>query len=445
MTMWCKGSKLASTTVQENFLRELKRFSTGSVLNKKHSCKLLIVGGGSGGCSVGAKYASKLGKGNVIIIEPSEKHYYQPMFTLIGGGMKTLENSCRPTKSVLPKNAVWLKDYVVKFDPAKNQVMLKGGDTVEYEFMVTAIGLQLNFNAVEGLVDALKTPGVCSNYAPEYVTKTFEDLKKFKEGNAIFTFPNTPVKCAGAPQKIMYIAEHYFRKTGRRDKANIIYNTSLPVIFGVKKYACALNQLCDERGIKVNLRHNLIKVDPAKKEAVFENLDSPGSYMTLDYSLLHVSPPMSAPKVLQDCKELVDSTGFLDVSKDTLLHKKFDNIFGIGDCTNLPTSKTGAAVASQLRTLRLNLDSRMKNEELTAKYLGYTSCPLVTGYNSCILAEFDYNGAPMETFPVDQGKERLSMFMMKKYIMPELYWNLMLRGYWEGPAIFRKIMHLGFR
>ncbi|XP_071449770.1 sulfide:quinone oxidoreductase, mitochondrial [Hetaerina americana] len=441
--MLSKSSKLATTVAQEFFLRERKCFSTAMTLKKKHSCKLLVVGGGSGGCSVAAKYASKFQKGDVIVIEPSEKHYYQPMFTLIGGGMKKLEDSCKPTKSVLPKNALWLKDYAVKFDPAKNQVITKDGDSVEYEFMVMAMGLQLNFDQVDGLVDALKTPGVCSNYSPAYVTKTYEELKKFKEGNAIFTFPNTPVKCAGAPQKIMYIAEHYFRKTGKRDKANIIYNTSLPVVFGVKKYAEALMKVCEQRNIKINMRHNLVKVLPDKKEAVFENLDSPGSHLTLNYSLLHVSPPMSSPKQLKESKELVDSAGFLDVSKETLQHKKYDNIFGIGDCTNLPTSKTGAAVASQLKVVRMNLDARMKNEKLPATYLGYTSCPLVTGYNSCILAEFDYNGQPLETFPLDQSKERLSMFMMKKYVMPHLYWSLMLRGYWEGPEVYRKLLHLG--
>ncbi|KAG8233097.1 hypothetical protein J437_LFUL013288 [Ladona fulva] len=146
-----------------------------------------------------------------------------------------------------------------------------------------------------------------------------------------------------------------------------------------------------------------------------------------EYSLLHATPPMSSPKILRDCKELVDPAGFLDVDKDTLLHKKYENIFGIGDCTNLPTSKTGAAVASQLRVVRLNLDAKMSNKKMEASYLGYTSCPLVTGYNSCILAEFDYNGQPMETFPVDQSKERLSMFLMKKYFMPQIYWSGMLR------------------
>jgi NADPH-dependent 2,4-dienoyl-CoA reductase/sulfur reductase-like enzyme len=124
---------------------------------------------------------------------------------------------------------------------------------------------------------------------------------------------------------------------------------------------------------------------------------------------------------------LVDSTGFVDVDKQTLQHKKYPNIFGIGDCTNVPTSKTAAAIAAQSEILFENLSDYMKGKTPDEKYDGYTSCPLVTGYGKLILAEFDFDGNPLETFPIDQGKERRFFYHLKKDFMPPLYWYPFLK------------------
>ncbi|XP_055638169.1 sulfide:quinone oxidoreductase, mitochondrial isoform X1 [Toxorhynchites rutilus septentrionalis] len=421
----------------------IRAFGTTSVTNDIHRCKVLVVGGGAGGCSVAAKLSSKLGQGKVIILEPSERHYYQPMFTLIGGGIKSLEDSFRPMSKVLPALAKWLKDSAAKFEPEKNTVLTANGDKIEYEFLLVAMGLQLNYDKIPGLVDALAIPKgkVCSNYSPKYVNRTFEALKAFRTGNAIFTFPNSPVKCPGAPQKILYIAEHYMRKSKKRQNANMVYNTSLPVLFGVKHYADALWKVVEGRNIKVNLRTTLVEVYPERNQALFQNLDKPEETFTTDYEFLHVTPPMSAPDVLKSCEPLVTETGFVDVNKDTLQHVRFENVFAIGDCSASPNSKTAASVAAQSQVVYKNMVSVMNGHKPTRVFDGYASCPLVTGYNSCILAEFDYNLNPLETFPVDQSKERYSMFLMKKDVMPPLYWHLLLNGLWNGPGLARKLMH----
>eukprot|EP00095_Tigriopus_kingsejongensis_P008451 maker-scaffold18_size714446-snap-gene-1.15 protein:Tk08451 transcript:maker-scaffold18_size714446-snap-gene-1.15-mRNA-1 annotation:"sulfide:quinone mitochondrial precursor" len=407
--------------------------------------KLVVVGGGAGGCSTAAKFASKLGAGQVAIIEPRDTHYYQPMWTLVGGGQKSLSQSGKPMKDVLPKKADWIKDKAMTFDPDNCKVTTQNGDVISYEYLVVAMGLQLNYDQVKGLPEAFETPGVGSNYDVRYVEKTWKAIQDFKEGNCVFTLPNTPVKCAGAPQKIMYLAERILRKQNRRDKANFIYHTSLPVIFGVEKYANALWKIVGERHIDVNLRSNLVEVNPDTREAFFQNLDKPDEAPTaVKYSLLHVTPPMSAPDVLRKATKIVDQAGFLDVDKETLQHVKYPNIFGIGDCTNVPTSKTAAAVAGEIGIMRKNLTAAMNGQPLKAKYDGYTSCPLVTGPGECILAEFDFQSPPqpLETFPVNQGKPRWTMYNMKAHIMPIVYWQ-MLNGYWEGPRIFRKLAHLG--
>ncbi|KAK9883996.1 hypothetical protein WA026_004931 [Henosepilachna vigintioctopunctata] len=428
------------------FLRPLQYVTLTSNRSVHHSCRVLVIGGGAGGCAVAAKLTKVLKKNEVIILDPSEKHFYQPLFTLIGGGIYGLEKSFKFQKDVLPEDAKWIQDKVQQLSPKSNEVITAGGDTIKYDFLLLALGLETNYEKIPGLLEALQTDsGVCSNYSDKYVEKTFKVMKNFDSGNAIFTYPDSPVKCPGAPQKICYLTEDYLRKNGKRDKANIIYNSSLPVIFGVKKYADALWKVVEGRNIEVNLRTNLIEVKPDKKEAIFENLDKPGEKKVYEFSMLHVTPPMSTPAVLRTNKELSNSTGFADVNPDSLQHVNFPNVFAIGDCSSSPNSKTAAAAAAQSVVVFKNLMDEMNGRKVTKKYDGYASCPLVTGYNKCILAEFDYKLQPLETFPIDQDKEMISMYLMKKLFMPPLYWNLMMKGYWNGPAVMRKILHLGFK
>lgn len=410
--------------------------------NIQHSCKLLIVGGGSGGCTMAAKLSKY--ERDVILLEPNQTHYYQPMFTLIGGGMKTISQASASTKSVIPKNVNWIQDKVKSFNPKVNIVTTSNGDTINYDYMVVSIGLQFNYDQIIGLREALdkKDSGVCTNYSSRYVEKTYQVMQNFNGGNAIFTFPNTPIKCAGAPQKIMYITEDYLRRKGKRNKANIIYKTSTPAIFGVKKYAQKLQQLCNARNISVATRQNLLQIDSTQNIATFEYLDIPNKTESIEYSMLHVTPPMGPPDVLMK-SSLSNSAGYLDVDPYTLRHNVYGNIFGIGDCTSCPTSKTGAAVAAQSIVVLENMINVMNGKNIKEKYDGYTSCPLVTGYSKCILAEFDYDLKPLETFPINQGNELRSMFFLKKHVLPFIYWNIMLKGYWNGPKMLRKILHFG--
>lgn len=418
-------------------------FSTAPAASKG-TCKLLVCGGGAGGCSIAAKFASKL---NCVIVEPSDTHYYQPMWTMVGGGMKRLEQSGRCMLDVLPRASTWLQDSVAKFLPQESKVVTSNGTEVSYDYLVVALGMDLHYEMIPGLEEALDTEGsgVCSNYSWKYVDRTLQCVKDFKRGNAIFTLPNTAVKCAGAPQKACYITDALLRKYGKRDNARVKYNTSLPVIFSVKKYADRLWDVCKRRDIEVGLRQELVEVRPRAREAVFKHIDRPEEVTVEKYEMLHVCPPMSAPAVLRKCPELTDASGYLSVDKNTLQHTKYKNVFGIGDCTNLPTSKTAAAVAGQTGVLAQNLAAVMEGRQPPATYDGYTSCPLVTDLDKCILAEFDYSMQPRETFPLDQGKERYSSFLMKKEFMPVLYWHGLLKGYWNGPGAFRTLFSLGLK
>ncbi|MCY8614636.1 FAD/NAD(P)-binding oxidoreductase [Bacillus haynesii] len=389
---------------------------------------IVIVGAGTAGISVAARLVriSKKLKGRIAIIDPQTKHYYQPLWTLVGGGAAKKEETERDLASLIPAGVDLIADAVTEFRPNQNTLLTKQGTIVSYDYLVAAAGLQIDWDGVKGLKDAVGKNGVCSNYSYHTVDSTWENIRNFKGGTAIFTHPDSPVKCGGAPQKIMYLADDYFRKSNVRDQSDMIFASAKSTIFDVTKYANALEKVVRRKDIQTMYKRNLIEIRPDSKEALFEHLET-GEQEVFTYDLLHVTPPMKAPSCIKE-SALADAGGWVDVDPYTLQHKKFANVFGIGDCANLPTSKTGAAVRKQAPVVVRNLMSLIKGSSLDAKYDGYTSCPLVTGYNKLVLAEFDYHKVPQETFPFDQSKERFSMYLLKRRLLPIMYWNGMLKG-----------------
>ncbi|CAH1645324.1 unnamed protein product [Spodoptera littoralis] len=419
-----------------------RSFSVSMPNNGTYSCKVLVIGGGTGGCAMAAKFCRRLPKDNVIVLEPSKDHYYQPLFTLVGAGAVTVRDTRRQEEKLLPKKAQWIQDSAKCIVPESNKVVTVNGHVIDYEYLIVAVGLINDYDKIPGLCLALqdKSSGVSSIFSAAYCEKTFSDMQKHKEGNAIFTYPDTLIKCPGAPQKIAYLADSYFNKTNVRSKTNIYYNTCLPFIFGVPKYAKELLKVVKRKNINVNYKTVLKEVRPEKKEAVFFNKDK-SEDIVMNYSMLHVTPPMQTPEFLRTNEKLVDENGYLDVDKFTLQSTKYPNIYGIGDCTSTPNSKTAAAIAVQSYVVEHNLLATMKKDEPKFKYNGYGACPLLTSYSTCILAEFLYGGVPHETMPFNQATESVTAFYMKKYLFPAIYWHLMVRGYYHGPETIRKLMH----
>lgn len=390
--------------------------------------RIAIIGGGTAGISTASRLMREMKSlaGEIVIIDPAEKHYYQPLWTLVGGGEAKKETTERSMEELIPEGADWIKAAVISLEPEENFIRLSDETKLSYEFLVVAAGIEIHWEGIKGLSEAIGRNGVCSNYSYEYTDYTWEAIKRFKGGNAVFTHPATPIKCGGAPQKIMYLAEDYFCKTGIRDKTEVIFGSANPVIFDVEKYRKALEKVLERKKIDAKFNHNLIEVRGEQKEAVFEHLETKEK-TTINYELLHVTPPMQAPSFIKN-SSLADEAGWVDVHPHTLQHRKFENIFSLGDCSNLPTSKTGAAIRKQYPVTANNLVSLMKGEAPAAMYDGYSSCPLVTGYNTLILAEFNYKKEPAESFPFNQAKERRSMYIMKRDMLPIIYWNGMLKG-----------------
>jgi sulfide:quinone oxidoreductase len=418
-----------------------------------HTHQVVIVGAGTAGITVAAQLQKKDSTLDILIIDPATTHYYQPAWTLVGAGTFDYQKTARPMAALIPKGVKWLKEFVATFHPESNSLQLSNGNTVQYDYLVVCPGIQLDLDGIEGLKDTIGKNNVCSNYVDS--NYTWEVLQNFKGGNALFTQPATPIKCGGAPQKIMYLADDYFQKQKVKDKTNVLFATPGSVIFGVADFAKTLMQVVDRKNINLKFFHKLVKIDGPKKLAYYEITLPDDSEKSLEYNpnenvkvqeisqkliaipfdMLHLAPPQSAPDFIKASPlshQEGPNKGWLNVNHATLQHNNYSNIYGLGDCAALPTAKTGAAIRKQAPVVVQQIFNMLNNTSTELIYKGYSSCPLVTGYGKMVLAEFGYNNVrmsdPLISKFVDTSKETYSMWLLKKYGLPFLYWNLMLKG-----------------
>jgi sulfide:quinone oxidoreductase len=392
--------------------------------------KILIVGGGTAGLTVAARLR-RAGESDIGVIEPSDKHYYQPLWTLVGAGAVGRETTVRAERDYVADGVILIKDRAGEISPEAKYVATRSGTRISYDFLIVAAGLELNWDAIAGLREAVSSGSVSTNYTYENAPQTWDLIRNFRGGTALFHMPGTPIKCPGAPQKIMYLAADHFRRN--RVSANVIYGSATPTIYGIKEYAAVLDTVVQRYQIDARFNHELVEIRPDKKEAVFIQKNDPArGRATIGYDIMHVAPPQIAPEFIRNSPlpaQGEPGLGWVEVDQFTLQHKRYPNVFALGDVANTPNAKTGAAAVKQAPVVVSNLLAVMRGALPTAKYNGYVACPITTAYGKLLLCEFDYTGKPTPTLPfIDTCAERYDTWLLKRYGLPWLYWNVMLQG-----------------
>ena len=393
---------------------------------------VVVIGAGAGGISVTNSLLKRNGSLKIAIVDPATEHYYQPGWTMVGGGVFKAPETRRYTRDLIPARATWINQAAAGFHPEQSEIELENGDRIGYAQLIVAPGLKLNWEAIEGLSETLGQNGVTSNYRYDLAPYTWKLVSELKQGKAVFTQPPMPIKCAGAPQKAMYLSADHWLKSGVLKDVDIDFYNAGGVLFGVAAYVPALQNYVEKYNANVHFNHNLVKIDGPAKRAWFKHKDADGVEHTteVEFDMIHVCPPQCAPDFVRN-SVLADAAGWLDVDQYTLRHKRFDNIWGLGDVMNTGNAKTMAAVRMQVPVVAQNIIDVFSNRAVGYGYNGYGSCPLTVERGKIVLAEFGYGGKLLPTFPQWVLKGTVptrAAWILKARLLPDIYWHAMLKG-----------------
>lgn len=396
------------------------------------SFDVVIVGGGAGGISAAASLLNRRPDLSIAIIEPRDEHYYQPGWTLVGGGVFDRKQTRRPMADLMPEDAYWIRAAVARFEPETRTVVLEDGSRLSYSVLVAAPGIKLDLDQIEGLRGSLGRKGVTSNYLFDLAPYTWDLVQATKSGTALFTQPPMPIKCAGAPQKAMYLSCDAWKRAGVLNDIDVSFHNAGPALFGVAAYVPALMDYVKAYGIALQFGSRLTAVDADTQTAVFTEVDDAGEARQVEktFDMLHVCPHQTAPDFVRS-SPLANDSGWIDVSPETLQHTRYGNVFALGDASSTPNAKTAAAVRAQAPVVAENVVSVLEGRAPRAIYNGYGSCPLTVERGKIVLAEFGYGGKLLPTFPkwiVDGRKPTRLAWFLKEKMLPGIYFDAMLAG-----------------
>lgn len=371
----------------------------------KTKARIVIAGAGAAGLSVAARLADRVDGASITLVDARKAHLYQPGLTLVAGGIKPPEYIVSTTREYLPAGVDLVEESIAEFDPVGNKALTESGKTLPYDYLIVATGLKLDYEAIAGMdVKRIGGDGLGSFYlGPEAASATWKAMSAFadKGGVGIFMRPATEMKCAGAPLKYTFITDDHLRRRGNRDKAELIFNAQNKTLFSVPIISEKVRMLFEDRGVKVNYDHVLEAVDIDKKVATFR---TPTGTQEIGYDFINVVPPMRAPDAVRASplgwqEGPFKNDGWLEVDQGTLRHRRFPNVFGVGDVAGVPKGKTAASVKLQAPVVVEHLVASLSGKEATAVYNGYTSCPLITRLGRAMLIEFDYKNNLTPSFP----------------------------------------------
>lgn len=434
--------------------------------------KIVIVGGGLSGVATAAKLRNTLSNPDITVIEPNEESVsYQPGQTLIGSGLWKKSDIMYQTKDFMPKGVNWIKESAVEFDPDNNQVKTSSGKVISYDYLVIATGLVLDFGAIKGLEEVgdvysldktdaaraqkiLGKDGLCSIYFADGAVDTWTQMQKFiadaksgKKVTGVFPEPHTAFKCGGAQKKMVNLVDARLNEAKARANADLNFYTNGGRLFGVPIYHDAIDAQMKARNVNVSYSHKFVAVDPSAKtvtvqkhwkekvwdeELEMEDEVTRTQDVEVAYDFCHVIPPQKAPKEIAN-SPVGSGAGWVPVDQYTLQHLKYPNIFSLGDVAAVPLGKTGGSARKQYNVLVENLIATMEGKPMTAKYDGYTVCPLITSIGTVMMAEFKWNpdgpgAVPAPSFPLDPAQERWLMWLLKAYMLKPMTVYGMLSG-----------------
>ncbi len=398
-------------------------------MTRSLSHDVVIVGGGAAGIATAASMLKRRPSLDIAIVEPAEYHYYQPGWTMVGAGVFEAPVTRRPMASVMPKQARWIRQAAATFQPGQNRLTLADGSMLDYKLLIVAPGIRLAWEKIAGLEATLGKNGVTSNYRYDLAPYTWELVQSLKGGRAIFSQPPMPIKCAGAPQKAMYLSCDAWLDRGVLDDIDVEFRNAGGVLFGVKEYLPALMEYVEKYGIELKLGQTLVSVNGAAKSAVFK---TERGEETVEFDMLHVVPPQVAPQFVAESPLANAESGYVDVDKFSMQHVRYPNVFGMGDAGSMPNAKTAAAARKQAPIVAVNALAVLDGKPPCCDYDGYGSCPLTVERGKVILAEFGYDGKLLPSFPewlIDGTRPRKLSWLLKSEILPWVYWNGMLKGH----------------
>lgn len=391
---------------------------------------VVIVGGGAAGTGVAASLLKRQPSLRIAVIEPSDKHYYQPAWTLVGGGAFDIADTVRPMADCLPKDVTWIRAMATGFEPENNCVQTNSAGTISYKQLIVAAGLKLDWDAIAGLKETLGKNGVTSNYQFDLAPYTWQLTQQLKSGKALFTQPPMPIKCAGAPQKAMYLSCSEWERSGVLKNIAVEFNNAGAVLFGVAAFVPPLMKYIERYNIGLSYNSNLVAVDGAAKKAWFNVKDAEGNVTKVEktFDMLHVVPPQRSPDFIKQ-STLANADGWVDVNQSTLQHNRYANIFSLGDACSAPNAKTAAAVRQQIVVVAENLLAARDGKSLPITYYGYGACPLTVEKGKVVLAEFGYGGKLLPTFSFIAANLPSRLFwILKRHVLPWVYWHCLLKG-----------------
>ncbi|WAJ39549.1 TIGR01244 family sulfur transferase [Pseudomonas sp. GOM7] len=390
---------------------------------------VVVVGGGAAGCAVTASLLKRNAELRIAVIEPRDQHYYQPGWTLVGAGVFDRARTERPMARCIPHGAHWIRAAVAGFEPEQQRVVLEDGNRINYRALIVCPGLSLHWDGVEGLKESLGKHGVTSNYQFELAPYTWQLVQNLRKGRALFTQPPMPIKCAGAPQKALYLSCDWWLKQGVLPQIDVEFCSAGAVLFGVPTFVPPLMQYVERYGAQLNFNTNLIAVDGPAQRAWFKQTDASGASKTIEeaFDMLHAVPPQRPPEFIRQ-SPLGGADGWVEADHETLRHPRFGNVFSLGDVCAAPNAKTAAAVRKQAPVVAENVLAVLAGKGPQAIYDGYGSCPLTVERGKVVLAEFGYGGKLLPTFPLDPAVPRRLAWDLKVRMMPSIYFDLMLRG-----------------